>query len=85
VRLAGELGVLESGASLVYAGDDTTDEDAFRALRLEHPDAVTIHVGTGRLGDATVGQPESVTAAEFVLATPEALLIVLESLLRDRP
>jgi trehalose 6-phosphate phosphatase len=48
----------------VYLGDDTTDEDAFRALR-EDPRAVTIKVGPGE------------TAAKHRLATVEHVVIYL--------
>jgi trehalose-phosphatase len=43
--LASTLGALRSGASLVCAGDDRTDEDAFRALRAAQPVCVTVRVG----------------------------------------
>ena len=70
-RLARDLGALEQGASLVFAGDDMTDEDAFRRLRAQHPDAVTIHVGN------------SVdTAAEFVLPDPDAVRELLQRIVR---
>jgi trehalose-phosphatase len=84
LRLAEDLGAFAPAASLLYAGDDATDEDAFRALRAHEPRAVTIHVGAGRLGDESAGQPPAETAAEFVLPTPDALRDFLESLLRDR-
>lgn len=84
VRLAEELGAFEPAASLLYAGDDITDEDAFRTLRARAPRAITIHVGPGRLGDESAGQLSVPTAAEFVLASTDELLHFLESLLRDR-
>lgn len=84
VRLAEELGGFEPAASLLYAGDDVTDEDAFRALRSRAPRTVTIHVGSGHLGDEMAGQSSHPTAAEFVLAGTEELREFLESLLRDR-
>ena len=71
-RLAGELGALRPGASLFFAGDDITDEDAFRMLRTRCPDAVTLQVG-GR-GD---------TSAEFRVASPADLRAVLERIARD--
>src|SRR4051812_30709844 len=46
----------------VYIGDDRTDEDAFRDLRVEFPRAVTIRVGDPDHGEET--------AAEFRLETP---------------
>ena len=66
-RLARDLGALATDASLLFAGDDITDEDAFRRLRAQHPQAVTIHVGN-----------REDTAAEFVLADPEAVRELLE-------
>jgi trehalose-phosphatase len=44
VALARRLGALAPGASLLFAGDDVTDEDAFRALRETAPSAITIQV-----------------------------------------
>lgn len=66
-RLARDLGALEPHASLLFAGDDVTDEDAFRRLRAQHPNAVTVHVGTA-----------VDTAAEFTLADPDAVRELLE-------
>lgn len=71
-RLAGELGALKSGASLFFAGDDITDEDAFRTLRTKCPHAVTLQVG-GR----------SDTSAEFRVASPDDVRAVLERIARD--
>jgi trehalose-phosphatase len=71
-RLARDLGGLAPGASLLFAGDDVTDEDAFLRLRAQHPNAVTIHVGN--LAD---------TAAEFVLADPEAVHDLLRRIARS--
>ena len=48
-------------ASVVYIGDDRTDEDAFRELRAAFPRAVTIRVGAPDHGETT--------AAEFTLET----------------
>ena len=70
-RLARDLGALETGASLVFAGDDVTDEDAFRRLRAQHADAVTIHVGNSED-----------TAAEFVLPDPDAVRELLQGIVR---
>jgi trehalose 6-phosphate phosphatase len=63
---------LPDGAVL-YAGDDRTDEDAFRALR-QDPRAVTLHVGQG----------DTDTAAELELRSPEELAELLAWLLRRR-
>jgi trehalose-phosphatase len=70
-RIARDLGAFSSDASVLFAGDDITDEDAFRFLRQNHPRAVTIHIG------------ESVdTAAEFTLPATEQLRALLERLAR---
>jgi trehalose 6-phosphate phosphatase len=62
----------ELRASLFYAGDDRTDEDAFRALRSAAPHAVTVRVG-GAVDDQTAA-----TAAEFTVPNEEALRGLLE-------
>src|SRR5207248_2855930 len=67
VELATALGASETTASLFYAGDDRTDEDAFAALRSRFPQALTI-----RIGDAIPA-----TDAEFTLADPERLETLL--------
>jgi trehalose-phosphatase len=71
-RLAGDLGALRDGASLLFAGDDTTDEDAFRLLRAECPKAVTVQVG------GTVP-----TSAEFVVGSPDDIRLLLQRIARD--
>ena len=63
VALAESLGALRAEASVLYAGDDRTDEDAFRALRTASSRAVTIRVGDN-------GAP---TSAEFELRDPMAI------------
>ena len=68
LALANRLGGLEPDASLVFAGDDRTDEDAFRALRGKNPRAVTIRVA----------EEEVDTAAEFTVAGPDAMRAFLE-------
>jgi trehalose 6-phosphate phosphatase len=73
LALADELGASGAGASLLFAGDDVTDEDAFERLRAEHPHAVTVHVGD-RL----------VTAAEFQLDDTAAFQALLAAVLADR-
>ena len=68
MALAERVGGLEPGASLLYAGDDATDEDAFLALRSRAPLAVTIHV-------AGEGSPE--TFAEYIVSDPREMGSVL--------
>ena len=64
LALAGRLGATEASASIVFAGDDTTDEDAMAALRGAHGGAVTIHVA---------GEEARSTRAEFRAGSPEEL------------
>jgi trehalose-phosphatase len=66
VDLAHMIGSAEN-ASQLYAGDDQTDEDGFRALRALSPNAVTIHVGQADT------HSEIMTDAEFVAPDPAAL------------
>ncbi|HET7458848.1 MAG TPA: trehalose-phosphatase [Gemmatimonadaceae bacterium] len=81
LRLAADLGALAPGASVLYAGDDATDEDAFRALRNAVPRAVTVRVGAGAEEGATTttGGP---TAAEFTVADLHALRALLEQIVQ---
>lgn len=72
VELARTLGALGAHASLLFAGDDATDEDAFRLLRSDYPDAVTIHVGDS---------PDS--AAEFRVDGPNEIRELLLSIAND--
>ncbi len=53
----------------IYIGDDRTDEDAFRLLRAEWPNAVTVRVGG----------PDD-TAAEFHVDSPDAVRALIEAL-----
>jgi trehalose-phosphatase len=82
VALATALGVGGQsdapGGSLLYAGDDRTDEDAFRALRELQWNAVTVHVGPPVFPN---GRP---TEAEFVLEDPVALHDLLQWLASRR-
>lgn len=71
-RLAGQLGAHGPTASLLFAGDDVTDEDAFRILRAEYPHAVTIHVGD-----------DPNTSAEFSMPRLDDLRIVLDRIAAD--
>ena len=63
-RLRRDLGA----RALFYAGDDVTDERAFRSL---HPDDVTVRVGAGE------------TAARFRVDDPDGLAAVLLALAAD--
>jgi trehalose 6-phosphate phosphatase len=81
VSLAGDLGAFTDQASVLFAGDDTTDEDACRALRAVKPDSVTVHVVDAE--HAVV----ATTAAEFSVPNTEAMRELLErvvALRRDR-
>jgi len=71
-RLARQLGGFNAESSVLFAGDDTTDEDAFRMLRADLPHAITIHVGD-----------DPNTAAEFTLATPAHVRALLERIAHD--
>lgn len=79
VTLARKLGALTSDASLLFAGDDRTDEDAFRALREHRADCVTVRVVGATGHEAAVD-----THAEFAVATPESLREVLRWLVARR-
>jgi alpha,alpha-trehalose-phosphate synthase [UDP-forming]/trehalose-phosphatase len=71
MHLAEQLGAHAFGASVLFAGDDTTDEDAFRALRSRIPQAVTVRV---------TEDAEAETAAEFVVPDIEQMRTLLEQL-----
>ena len=73
LTLAAELGADTPSASLLFAGDDVTDEDAFHALRGAHPQAVTVHVGTN-----------AHTAAEFAVPDTAAVRSLLAAVLAAR-
>ena len=80
LRLAADLGALGPGSSLFYAGDDTTDEDAFRALRDAAPRAVTVRVAADTDRDPDASDAPAPTAAEFTLRDTDALRAALEQL-----
>ncbi|GAC1479608.1 MAG: hypothetical protein NVS1B4_24310 [Gemmatimonadaceae bacterium] len=80
VALAERLGALAPGAALLFAGDDVTDEDAFRALRDRSADAVTLRVVDG--GGQGGGSPDRPTRAEFCVSDPAALQRILDAIAR---
>ena len=71
-RVTRELGASGPDASVFFAGDDVTDEDAFQLLRSEYPRAVTVHVGD---------RPD--TAAEFRFTSIDQVRAVLEYVARS--
>ncbi len=78
IALAQSLGALGDEASVLYAGDDATDEDAFVALRERMSRAVTLHVN---------GEGSRDTAAEYTVSDPMemgGLLAWLAELRRSR-
>jgi len=81
VELATRLGVFQEGilrGSILYVGDDRTDEDAFLALPRPPANAITLHVGKSSL-------PEGLrTNAEFVVRDTVAVQELLKWLLSVR-
>jgi len=75
VELLRRLGAPTPGSSVFCAGDDRTDEDMFREIRLAYPRAVTVHVASG---GASAGQYSG--AAELTVADPLALQHMLEAI-----
>jgi trehalose-phosphatase len=67
---------LSASASVLYIGDDRTDEDAFRELRAAFPRAVTIRVGDPDHGETT--------SAEFRVETPAEVTEFLSALAEYR-
>lgn len=63
VAFIGRIGIGRSTGSVLYAGDDRTDEDAFRELRKAVPGAVTVRVASG------AESAEVRSEAELVLRT----------------
>jgi len=74
VELARRLGAISDGGSSLFAGDDRTDEDAFRELRGAWPPAVTIRVAA---------EPVE-TAAEFCVRDTDAVRELLHAVLALR-
>jgi trehalose 6-phosphate phosphatase len=72
VRLASRLGAFAPGGACLFAGDDRTDEDAFRALRDQSSEAVTIRVGVTE------------TAAEFCVDDTDAFRDLLSAIATRR-
>jgi trehalose-phosphatase len=75
VMMGERLHAFDKNASIVFAGDDRTDEDAFRSLRARSSRAVTIRVDES-------GENES--AAEIRLRDPAAVHEFLEWLAARR-
>jgi trehalose 6-phosphate phosphatase len=73
VTLARRLGAGVPGSAVLFAGDDRTDEDAFRRLAAL-PNAVTVRVGA----------PEVATHARWRVDAPADVHAVLETLLALR-
>lgn len=63
-----------SGGAALYAGDDRTDEDAFRALRSTRPEAVTVRIAPEN------DEAPAATAAEFMLSGVGAMGAFLDRL-----
>jgi trehalose 6-phosphate phosphatase len=55
-----------SSASVLYIGDDRTDEDAFRELPAAFPGAVTVRVGDPDPGETTAAELRADSTAEVV-------------------
>ena len=77
-EIAERLGAFQPEASLLYAGDDRTDEDAFTALRAAREKFVTVRV---RESESDARLP---TAAEFEVPDPAALRLLLGVIAEDR-
>lgn len=77
-EMAERLGAFQADASLLYAGDDRTDEDAFLALRAAREEFVTVRVRENE-NDAPLP-----TAAEFEVSDPASLRLLLGVIAEDR-
>jgi trehalose 6-phosphate phosphatase len=73
-----ELRATRDGASVFCAGDDRTDEDMFRRVRVSTPRAVTVRV----LGEADLldARAEYESSAELSVRDPEALREMLSAI-----
>jgi trehalose-phosphatase len=80
IALANRLGAFRAPAqgTVLYAGDDRTDEDAFRALRDRSEHSVTVRIR------APGGESAHDSSAEFVLESPDELRAILEWLVARR-
>jgi trehalose-phosphatase len=74
LQIARGAGGFAAGASVLFAGDDTTDEDGFRALADALPNAVTVRVGP----------PDAGSAARFSLDAPADIHELLAMLAESR-
>ena len=79
LHLARRLGADAPDAALLFAGDDLTDEDAFRALRAEVPRALTIRVLGETAGRGASDAPFT-SDAELTVPGLPALRLLLERL-----
>jgi trehalose 6-phosphate phosphatase len=79
LKLAGLLAT-EADWGLLYAGDDATDEDAFRVVG-----GRGLGILVGERGVAILVGERGDTFADFCLPDPEALRELLEALLRELP
>ncbi|HXF23676.1 MAG TPA: trehalose-phosphatase [Gemmatimonadaceae bacterium] len=73
LEIVHELGGESPDASILFAGDDVTDEDGFRALRA-FPHATTVRVGA----------PDATTDAQFSVDTPREIHDLLDLLAASR-
>ena len=77
VAFTAKLGVTSSRGSAFYAGDDRTDEDAFRDLREALPGAVTVRVASGEEAAAS-------SHAELAIRTLPEIRELLEWIVERR-
>lgn len=74
LRLARASGTSAPDASILFAGDDVTDENAFLSLAREMPHAVTVRVAAS----------DGPTAARFRVPSPSVLASALEKIAEER-